>query len=159
MVTSRGQAARLPASRTARNSLLAGLLLSAAIALCATSASAHAGSGRSVGTPEQVAWVRRAAGNFVTAELAANGAGACSILAAPLRAESHHRTCAQRWDAKLAAMLRRPGTRSQLRRERGAIASARVLVRGDGASIELPAPLLDSANRFVWSENCWMLAR
>jgi hypothetical protein len=30
-------------------------------------------------------------------------------------------------------------------------------VHGDLASIELPAPLMGGPNRFVWTENCWML--
>jgi hypothetical protein len=32
-----------------------------------------------------------------------------------------------------------------------------VVVHGGVASIELPTPLMGGANRFVWSENCWML--
>jgi hypothetical protein len=112
---------------------------------------------RSVGTPEQVAWVRRAADNFLAAELAGNGAGACAILNAPLRASSRHQTCTQRWDAKLLAMLRKPGTRARLHDERRAVASARVVVHGDTATITLPRPLMNGPNRFLWTENCWML--
>ena len=111
----------------------------------------------SVGTPEQIAWVRRAAGNFLTAELAGNGAAACSVLNAPLRATRGHRTCEQRWNAKLAKVLRERGARSRLRAERRAVPSARVVVRGNVASIELPAPLIGPANSFLWTENCWML--
>ncbi len=58
--------------------------------------------------------------NFVTAELAGNGASACAILNAPLRATRHDRTCAQRWDAKLAALLREPGATGAAARRRSA---------------------------------------
>jgi hypothetical protein len=118
---------------------------------------ASAFAGQSSGTPEQISWVRRAATNFVTAELAGNGASACAILNAPLRATSRHRTCAQRWDSRLSKLLHEPGARRQLRGERHAIATATVAVHGDVASIDLPAPLMSGSNRFVWSENCWML--
>jgi hypothetical protein len=111
----------------------------------------------SVGSPEQVAWVRRAATNFVTAELAANGAGACAILNAPLRTTQHHRTCAQRWDAKLAKLLREPGARARLRAQRRAIGAAPVIVHGYLATLGLPGPLMSGPNRFLWTENCWML--
>jgi hypothetical protein len=127
--------------------------------LCLAPALAGAHSRRSVGTPEQIAWVRRAAGNFVTAELAGNGADACGILAAPLRADSKGRTCSERWDAKLTRMLRRPGERRTLRSLLHDIDSARVVVHGNWATIDLPEPLLDSANRLRWTENCWMLSR
>ena len=113
---------------------------------------------RSVGTGEQVAWVRRAASNFVTAELAGNGAGVCGILNAPLRATEHGRTCEQRWNAKLATLLREPGGRARLRSEQHAIGSAAVIVHGNVAALELASPLTNGGpNRFVWSENCWML--
>ncbi|HEV2924978.1 MAG TPA: hypothetical protein VGW98_13145 [Solirubrobacteraceae bacterium] len=111
----------------------------------------------SVGGQGQVAWVRRAAFNFVTAELAGNGAGACSILDAPLRRTQHRRTCAQRWNAKLAKLLHTGSGRSRLLAQRGAIPSARVVVHGELAWIELPAPLMSGQNRFLWTENCWML--
>jgi hypothetical protein len=118
---------------------------------------ASAYSERSVGSPEQIAWVRRAAGNFLAAELAGNGAGACAVLAAPLRATRNHRTCAQRWDAKLATMLRGHGSRARLNAERRAVPAARVVVRGVLATIELPRPLIGGPNHFLWTENCWML--
>lgn len=137
-------------------SALVGVL---AAVLCAAPLAAGAYSQRSAGTPEQVAWVRRAAGNFISAELAGNGAGACTVLAAPLRRSYRHETCAQRWSAKLAGMLRRRGERALLRKQSAAVASARVTVRGNDAKIALPGPLIDAANRFVWSENCWMLTR
>jgi hypothetical protein len=126
---------------------------------CAASllAPASAFGSYSVGAREQIAWVRRAASNFVAAELAGNGANACSILNAPLRASEHHRTCAQRWDAKLARLLRERGGRARLRGEQRAIASATVVVHGNTATIGLPAPLASGPNRFLWTENCWML--
>jgi hypothetical protein len=129
------------------------------VLVCAAAllAPASALGDRSVGTREQISWVRRAATNFVTAELGGDGASACAILNAPLRASEHHRTCAQRWDAKLARLLREAGARARLRSEKRAIASATVLVHGDVASIELPAPLMSGPNRFLWTENCWML--
>jgi len=120
-------------------------------------APANALAAHSVGSREQIAWVRRAATNFVSAELAGNGAGVCGVLNAPLRANEHHRTCAQRWDAKLADLLREPGARTQLRSQRRAIASAAVIVNGDSASIQLAAPLLNGSSRFLWTEDCWML--
>lgn len=110
------------------------------------------------GTREQIAWVRRAATNFVAAELRRDGAGACAILNAPLRATYDHRTCTQRWDARLAATARDPSARASLRAEARAIPSAAVEVRGESASIRLPSPLMGAENRFLWRENCWMLA-
>jgi hypothetical protein len=134
------------------------LALTCTVALAAPAA-ASAAYAHSTGTPEQIAWVRRAATNFVTAELAGNGAGACAILNAPLRASAHHLTCAQRWHARLAELLRERGARARLRADRHAIPSAIVSVHGDHASIELPTPLLGTGSRFLWTENCWMLLR
>ena len=111
----------------------------------------------SVGTPEQIAWVRRAASNFVVAELGGNGAGACAILNAPLRTTQHHRTCAQRWNAKLSKLLREPHSRAHLHTLQRAIPSATIIVHGYIASINLPTPLMHGPNRFLWTENCWML--
>lgn len=119
--------------------------------------SAQAVSTRSVGTAEQIAWVRSAATRFVAAELAQNGAGACAILNRPLRATMHGRTCEQRWDARLAVMLRKPGKRGQLRRQYREIAHAAVVVHGNVAEIELRTPLIRGQNKFLWTENCWML--
>ncbi len=142
---------------TSTNSgLLACTVLASSLALLAPSG-APAYTERSVGTPEQVAWVRSAAQRFLSAELKGDGAGACAILNAPLRATVHRRTCAQRWDARLAVMLRRHGARASLRAQLRATSSARVVVHGDVASIELPAPLIAGPNRFLWTENCWML--
>jgi hypothetical protein len=114
-------------------------------------------SAYSLASHEQVAWVRRAASNFVAAELSGNGAGACAILDAPLRRTRHHQTCAQRWNAKLAKLLHTSSGRSRLRSQRRAIPSARVVVHGEDAWIELTTPLMSGANRFLWTENCWML--
>jgi hypothetical protein len=126
---------------------------------CATALAppASALGAHSVGSHEQIAWVRRAASNFVSAELSGNGASACGILNAPLRATQHNRTCAQRWNAKLAELLREPGARARLRAQRRAISSAVVVVHGYVASLDLPAPLMSGPNRFIWTENCWML--
>jgi hypothetical protein len=134
-----------------------GMLICALALLPAAVATAGAYSEHSVGSPEQIAWVRRAAGNFVAAELSGNGAGACTVLNAPLRVTEHHHTCEQRWNTRLRKLLRERGARSRLRAEQRAIAAARVVVHGDIASIELPAPLLSEPNRFLWTENCWML--
>ena len=111
----------------------------------------------STGTPEQVAWVRRAARNYLSAELARNGEAACGVLAAPLRASVRGRSCAERWDGRIAALLARRGERALLRADRRASAHARVTVHGDHATIALPTPLLGASSRFAWSENCWML--
>jgi hypothetical protein len=139
---------RSPAGATVLLSMLA-------ILLPAGEAAAY--SEHSVGTPEQIAWVRRAAHRFVAAELGTDGAGACAVLNAPLRATLGGRTCEQRWDARLARMVRERGMRARLRSELRAVASARVVVRGNSASIELPMALLRGSSRFLWTENCWML--
>jgi hypothetical protein len=131
-------------------------MLAAASALAAPAA-ASASESNSVGTHEQIAWVRRAATNFVTAELARNASSACAILNAPMRTTLRHRTCEQRWSARLAKLLREPGARARLRGELHAIAHATVIVHGTQATIGLPAPLIAGPNRFLWTENCWML--
>jgi hypothetical protein len=128
----------------------------ACAAALAPAGDAHAAQ-HSVGSNEQVAWVRRAAGNFVAAELAGNGAAACAILNAPLRATIHHRTCAARMNAWLSRLLRGRGERARLRAERRAVRSAVVVIAGYHASIALPQPLLAGPNHFLWTENCWML--
>jgi hypothetical protein len=128
-----------------------------ALGLAPSAFAAYSTTSHSVGTSAQIAWVRSAASRFVAAELAADGAGACAVLIAPLRTVQHHRTCAQRWDAKLTKLLRERGARAGLRREARAIPSARVIVHGDLARIELPTPLLAGASSFYWTENCWML--
>jgi hypothetical protein len=118
---------------------------------------ASAFGAHSSGTREQIAWVRRAASNFVGAELSGNGAGACAILDAPLRATRHGRTCAQRWNAKLAAILREPGGRARLQAQRRAIPSAAVVVHGNVASLGLATALMNGSSQMVWTENCWMV--
>jgi hypothetical protein len=118
---------------------------------------ARAFAASSVGTPEQIAWVRRAASNFVAAELSGNGARACAILNAPLRTTQHQLTCAQRWNAKLSKLLREPLSRAHLHTLQRAIPSATVIVHDYTASINLPTPLMHGPNRFLWTENCWML--
>jgi hypothetical protein len=130
-----------------------------ALLACVAGLMAPAGAmaAQSVGSREQVAWVRSAAGRFVAAELAGNGAGACAVLNAPLRANRNHQSCAQRWNAKLTTLLHEHGAATRLRSEQRAIPSAVVIVHGAVASIELPAPLMNGPNRFLWSENCWML--
>ncbi len=131
------------------------ILISVCLAVLLLPASAPAA--HSVGTREQIAWVRRAATNFVTDELAGNGEGACGILNAPLRAAHRGRTCAQRLDVRLAKILHERGGRARLRAQQRAIASAVVLVHGNVASLALGTPLLNGSNHFVWTENCWML--
>jgi hypothetical protein len=120
-------------------------------------AAVQAYSERSVGSPHQVAWVRSAAQRFVAAELVASGAEACAVLSAPLRASAGGRSCQERWSARLARRLRVGGERARLRSEQRAIRSARVVVHGDLAEIELPTPLFHGHSRFRWTENCWML--
>jgi hypothetical protein len=132
--------------------MIALLASAAALLPCASASAAY-----SVGSHEQIAWVRRAASNFVTAELAGNGAGACAILNAPLRATRHGRTCAQRLNASAAKLVREPAGRARLRAQRRAIGSAVVVVHGNIATIGLATPLMSGPNRFVWTENCWML--
>ena len=147
-----------PACRPARLVAVRACVVIAALA-CAPALGAPAPAAGSAASSAQAAWVRRAASNFVGAELRGDGAGACAVLDARLRGAQGHRTCAQRWSAKLRALLRRPGARASLRADAHAIPSARVVVEGGyEATIELPTPLMAGASRFVWSENCWMLS-
>jgi hypothetical protein len=132
--------------------LLVMLTLAAALSAPATATAA-----RSVGTPAQIAWVRSAATRFVDAELAGDGASACAVLNAPLRANRGSRTCAQRQDARIAGLLRSGAERRRLLAERRAIATAVVVVRGKVASLGLKTPLLNGPNNFLWTEMCWML--
>jgi hypothetical protein len=118
-------------------------------------APAGALAAHSVGSAEQIAWVRRAATRFVTAELADNGSEACAVLNAPLRATERGRTCEQRWDARLAKLP--PAARRQLRVQKREIASAIVVVHGNYATLGLRSRLMSGPNRFYWTENCWML--
>jgi hypothetical protein len=131
-----------------------------AIAVACTAsllAPAGAQAAYSVGTHEQIVWVRRAATRFVTAELTRNGAEACAVLNAPMRAVQHGTSCERRWNGKLAAMLRKHGERARLRAQLHQIDSAAVVVHGNVATLELPSPLIAGANHFLWTENCWML--
>ena len=121
------------------------LLVGAALSPTLLPGGAIAYSERSVGTPEQVAWVRHAAERFVGAELQGNAPEACAVLNAPLRATRHGRTCEQRLSARIAAARREHGMWASLRAERRAATSARVVVTGNVASIELPEPLLHQA--------------
>ena len=130
------------------------LLSCIAVLTVAPASSALAAQGAS---PEQVAWVRRAAGKFVHAELAGSGASVCAVLYAPLRASSHGRSCEERWNARLARLLQRRGERALLRVQLRGIAHAGVEVRGSSATLALAHPLLGTSTRFVWSESCWML--
>jgi hypothetical protein len=130
------------------SALLTGIL--AALALAVPAAGAH-----STGTPSQIAWIRRAAGNFLSAELQGNGAAACGVLDARLRGHD----CARRWDSRLSAMLHRPGARKELQADSHAVSSATVLVTGKHATIDLPHPLYDGANHLTWTEMCWMVER
>ncbi len=61
----------------------------------------------------------------------------------------------------LGREARRPAARAavpyRLRADARAIRSATVIVHGDTASIELPAPLMSGPNRLRWTEMCWML--
>ena len=140
-------------------SLIALSALGAAVALSSFGAlgAAQDALASSGATREQVAWIRRAASNFVGDELRRDSAGVCSILAARLRATRHHRTCTERWSARLARLLREPRARAALRADAHAIPAAAVMVHGDSASIELPAPLISGPNRLRWTENCWMV--
>lgn len=130
--------------------ILAVLVCVSALAVPASALGAH-----SVGTAEQIAWVRKSATRFVTAELTDDGSEACAVLGAPLRAAEHGRTCEQCWGRKLAKLA--PTVRAKLRSQKHEIASAIVVVRGDHASLELPSELMSGPNRFYWTENCWML--
>jgi hypothetical protein len=122
-----------------------------------TSAPASAVAAYADGTPEQIAWVRRAASKFVSAELRGDGAGACSVLVARLRAPRGGVSCAERWDAVLRKRLHDRRARAALQRDQRAIGGARVEVRSSSATIALPAALLSGHSRFLWTENCWML--
>ncbi|HME03267.1 MAG TPA: hypothetical protein VKG38_09590 [Solirubrobacteraceae bacterium] len=125
--------------------------------LLTVGACAPARAAGSHGTTEQIAWVRRAAHNFLTAEIGGDGGSACGVLAAPLRASTRAGSCESRWDARLRGMLHDPHVRASLHADLHVVAGAAVQVHGGSASIALPAPLLNGRSRFEWSENCWML--
>jgi hypothetical protein len=44
-----------------------------------------------------------------------------------------------------------------LRAQARAIGSAVVIIHGNVASLDLATPLMSGPNRFLWTENCWML--
>ena len=130
-----------------------------AAATLVSAGDARGSSSHSVGSPEQIAWVRHAADRFVGAELTKNASEACAVLNAPMRATVHGSSCEDRWRVRLSKLLRVPGERTRLRGDRRAVASGRVVVSGHTASIDLPEPLLQGPNRFRFTENCWMLER
>lgn len=130
----------------------ASALLVACLALTGLAAPAGAASDAS-----QIAWVRQSAGEFIAAELAGNGAAACGRLTAAMRATRNHRTCQQRWDARLRGVLREEGERARLRAQQRALRTATITIHGDWASIALPTPLLGSTSELQWTENCWMV--
>ena len=105
------------------------------------------------------ATLRAAATRLVDAEIAGDGATACGILYAPLTATVDGRTCAQRWDARLARILAAPGGAAGLRADLNAIPTAPIAIQGMYATIALPHPLLNRRSHFYWTANCWMLTR
>jgi len=74
--------------------------------------------------------LRAAATRLVEAELAGDGATACGILDAPLTGTVHGRSCAERWDTRIARLLARRGGRAGLRADLRAIPAARVTLDG-----------------------------
>jgi hypothetical protein len=129
--------------------ILAGAGLLSALAFSASSAAAD-----SVGS---TAMLRAAATTVITAELARDGATACSKLYAPLAATIDGRTCAQRWDARSARLLAERGGAARLRADLRAVSRATVTYDGLYATIALPHPLLGASSRFYWTDECWML--
>lgn len=125
------------------------------VGLMAWPAALATAQAHSTGTPEQISWVRRAAGRFIAAELEGNGSEACAVLDARLRSGD----CTRRWDARIAAMLRHASVRASLRADQRAVAKATVHVHGNTATIALPSALLAGESRFAWTEMCWMLER
>jgi hypothetical protein len=102
--------------------------------------------------------LRSAAARLLAAELARDGASACGVLNAPLTATVGGRTCAQRWDARIARLLAHRGGRAALRADLRAVPSAAVSISGEWGTIALPHPLLNGSSRFYWTANCWMLS-
>ena len=103
--------------------------------------------------------LRAAVTRLLDAELAGDGGTACGILYAPLAGVVGGRDCTQRWDARLARVLRAPGGRAGIRADLRDVASAAIAMNGDRATIALPHPLLNGGSRFYWTANCWMLTR
>jgi len=133
-----------------RTRLLALVCAGAALALPAAASAAMGG------TP---AGLRAAVTRLVDAEIAGDGSTACGILYAPLTATVDGRTCAQRWDARIAHILHRTGGAAGLRADLRSIPSAPIAMSGLYATIALPHPLLDGQSRFYFTANCWMLTR
>jgi hypothetical protein len=105
------------------------------------------------------ATLRGAVTRIVNAELAGNGATACTILNPPLDMTVGGKTCAQRWDARIQGLLASPKATRGLRADLRAVTTAPVTIDGEHASIVLPAPLLNGHSRFYWTDDCWMLTR
>jgi len=124
--------------------------LAAAVSLVAVAPATATTSGTESG-------LRVAVTRLLSAELAGDGATACSILYAPLAGTVGGRTCAQRWDARIARLLSRRGGAARVRSDLRAVPSAAVRTSGLYATIALPNPLLDGTSRFYWTANCWML--
>jgi len=101
--------------------------------------------------------LRAAASTVISAELNHDGAAACGKLYAPLATTVDGRTCAQRWDARSARLLAKPGGGAALRADLRALATAPVTFHGLYATIALPHPLLGGTTRFYWTAACWML--
>jgi hypothetical protein len=124
----------------------------AAIALALPAAATAQGGGTAAG-------LRAAAARLISAELAGDGATVCGVLDSSLTATIDGRTCAQRWDARSAALRATARGRRELRADLRAAANAPVAISGLYGSIALPAPLLAGSTRFYWTANCWMLVR
>jgi hypothetical protein len=126
-------------------------IICAGALVLATSASASAdGLG-------SIVMLRAAASTVITAELHHDGASACSKLYAPLTTTVEGKTCAERWDARSARLLGKPGGAARLRADLRALADAPVTLNGPYATIALPDPLLGGRTRFYWTADCWML--
>ena len=132
---------------------LAGVL---AVLVAAPAAATAATNTTTSGTAD---WLRAAVTRLVNAELARDGATACGILYAPLTTTVGGRTCAQRWDARIARQLAKRGGAARLRADLRAIPTAPIAMDGLYATIALPHPLLDGRSRFYWTANCWMLTK
>jgi hypothetical protein len=133
------------------------LLAAGAVALALGAAAAPLAAADDPGAT--AATLRAAAARIVTALLRHDGAGACAVLNAPLTASERGRTCAQRWDARSAALLAERRGAALLRADLRETATASVSLDGEHGSIALSTPLLNGHSRFYWTQNCWMLTR
>jgi hypothetical protein len=122
----------------------------AALALALPAAATAQGGGTAAG-------LRNAAARLISAELAGDGATVCGVLDSSLTATIDGRTCAQRWDARSAALRATARGRHELRADLRAAANAPVAISESYGSIALPAPLLAGRTRFYWTADCWML--